>query len=374
MKTVAHNVLQYLVQANLLSQDAVVNGGLVLSMQRSRNRFFLLKQPSGPCYFIKQALESEAMTAVTVAREAAIYQGVFADARLSGLRELLPRFYLFDEKNCVLVTELLKDAACLADLVLDDPSDRAAVAAKLGQALACCHQVRFVPGQPQAAIFPQEPPWIFLLFTQADLGHLRRSPAASALIDALLSAEGLAGQLQELRDSWARDTLIHGDIKLENCLLAAPVGGGGVAQRKLYVVDWELADIGDAAWDVGGALQAFLNGWIVSINPAPNLPVEQWLESATFPLASAQAGIQAFWNAYAADSGHLRSGGVDFLLRCTRMMAVRMLVTAFESSTRADSLHPRSLLMLQVALNVLQQPAAAVERLLGFQEVSRAAA
>ena len=56
-------------------------------------------------------------------------------------------------------------------------------------------------------------------------------------------------------DEWQQDSLIHGDIKFTNCIVF-PQSGGTLGFR---IVDWELADWGDAAWDVGGV---FRRTWI----------------------------------------------------------------------------------------------------------------
>jgi hypothetical protein len=334
-------------------------------MQRSRNRFISVKQKAGrPSYFIKQALNSEPMSVATVSREAAIYQGCFADERMQPLRDLLPRFYLFEPADAVLITELVDRSENLAVPAAPVGSCRPAVAQKLGAALASYHQIRFVAGRPQAALFPQEVPWMLLLHTQPRNANLERSPACTAIIDILLAAPGLAAHFAALRASWARDTLIHSDLKFENCLLSpleAPV-----EQQKMHIVDWELADIGDAAWDVGSIFQSYLNLWITSMTPTPGASTDQLLASATLPLATAQQAIATFWQAYAVDSDHFRVGGKRFMAHCASLMAVRMCVTAFEGSARSTTVDGRALSMLQIALNVLENPVLAVRELLGL--------
>src|SRR5688500_4175302 len=94
--TITRNLVRYLVGKDLLTRGEVVDGGLALTMRRSRNRFVMLKRRSGASYFIKQAIETEPGTRETIAREAEIYRGAFGDDRLLPLRELLPPFRLHD--------------------------------------------------------------------------------------------------------------------------------------------------------------------------------------------------------------------------------------------------------------------------------------
>jgi hypothetical protein len=365
METVTRNIVRYLTQQGLIDRKSVVDGGLTVAMSRSRNRFVRVKQRSGPGYFIKQALASEPMTAETVRREAEIYRGAFGDDRLASLRGLLPNFHHFDESQNILVIDLVDDAESVAEChgrLQRCPAD---LGRRLGAAIAAYHQIRFEPGKPQAALFPQKPPWIFDLHTQPDVSHLRRSPAASGLTDLLLGTPGLAARLAAARAEWAHDTLIHTDMKWQNCLLAprkAPL-----AEQRLLIVDWELADIGDAAWDVGGILQAYLVFWIGSIPADRRGTPEELAASAASPIETVQPAIAALWDAYIGASAVHGAAPEAFLLRCVRMMAARMLVTAYEMSINVTEGDPRLLLLLQTAFNVFEHPAEAGEHLLGIR-------
>ena len=364
METIFRNLVRYLVREGLLTHEGVVDGGLSLAMSRSRNRYVLVKQRNGPCYFVKQAMESEAMTAETVAREAEVYRGVYGDERLAALRSFLPAFHLYDRSQGILVTELVKDAetlaACHARLGACPPE----LAARVGTAIAAYHHVRFVEGRPQAALFPQAPPWILKLHVEPDVSGLRRTRAASALVDRLLEAPGLGESLGQLRESWRRDTLIHTDMRWENCLLAPR--REPLEARRLTIVDWELADIGDAAWDVGGMLQAYLNFWIGSMPQDPDLAPDALAAAAARPLETVQPAIAALWSAYIAASEAYGADPAPFLERCVAMMGARMLVTSFEMGAWSDTLSVHALMIAQTGLNVLESPSAAARDLLGL--------
>jgi aminoglycoside phosphotransferase (APT) family kinase protein len=57
-------------------------------------------------------------------------------------------------------------------------------------------------------------------------------------------AQVVAG-LRRARGSWRARCLIHGDLKHDNVLIRRGTGGLEVA-----IVDWEMARIGDPAWDL----------------------------------------------------------------------------------------------------------------------------
>jgi len=365
MEIVTRNIVRFLVQKKLLDQDAVVAGGLAVSMSRSRNRFVRVTQRGGPGFFIKQAIATEPMSIETVKREAEIYRGAFGDERLVALRELLPAFHDFDEGQNILVVQLVDDAENVAEhhrRLRRCPPD---LARRLGEAIAGYHRIRFEPGKPQAALFPQKPPWICDLHVESDVSRLRRSRAASALTDLLLEAHGLAAHLAAIREDWQRDTLIHTDMKWENCLLAPRKAAP--EQQRLLVIDWELADIGDAAWDAAGILQAYVNFWIGSMSANGGTSPDALLANAALPIDDVQAAISSFWDGYVQRSAAYRPVTDAFLDRCVRMMAARMLISAYEMSAHVEVGDPRLLLVLQIAFNVFENPRQAAGELLGIR-------
>ena len=361
---ITRNLVRYLVGKGLLTREEVVDGGLALTMSRSRNRFVMLKRRSGASYFIKQAIETEPGTRETIAREAEIYRGAFGDDRLLPLRALLPQFRLHDSEQGILINDLIPDGQTIAAVHNGLGACQADLAARLGAALAAYHSIRFVEGAPQAGLFPQQEPWILKLHTERDLGGMRRSPAASELVDILLAAPRAGALLAELRASWKRDTLIHTDMRWENCLLAPR--SQPLALRHLYVIDWELADIGDAAWDVGSMLQSYLAFWIASM-PKQADP-ESMHALAKVPLSEVQPAIGAFWDSYILASDAYRGEAAEFLDRCVRMLAARMMVTAFERCAWASDMDPTALVLVQTALNILERPEPVAVELLGIAD------
>lgn len=66
--------------------------------------------------------------------------------------------------------------------------------------------------------------------------------------------------LDSLLSSWQFETLIHGDMRWENCLVRTD-------RDTIHFVDWELANLGDGAWDVAGILHSSLV-WSPVLRPA----------------------------------------------------------------------------------------------------------
>ncbi|MGH7212528.1 MAG: hypothetical protein ACREF1_13835, partial [Acetobacteraceae bacterium] len=130
------------------------------------------------------------------------------------------------------------------------------------------------------------------------------------------------------------------------------------------IVDWEMADFGDAGWDVGAVLQSFLAMWILSMPIASGLPPEAYIGMAAQPLEAMRPVLSAFWQAYAATRGFTAEQARRELERCMRFGAARLVWAAIEQRLYAPQLDVAAAALLQVSLNVLQDPPRAVQELL----------
>lgn len=363
METITRNITAYLVQKQLLTRDRVVDGGLAIHVSRNRNRIIRVKQNGWPSIFIKQAIESEANAQATIAREASFYEGVATDERLSALRPLLATFRARDDAEHLLVTDLVDDAESVASVLAARDDCPPMLAKKVGAALGTVHAVRFVENAPQSQLFPRKPPWIFEFHGRDNIDWMRRSAVASLVLDIVAADDGARAALEGLRDGWRHTTLIHNDVKLENCLLSPR--GAPLHDQALHVVDWELVDIGDPSWDLGSLLHAYLLLWIRSMPDDKEATAAEVAERARLPLHDLHAVFAAVWDGYreAAAGRDLPSG---LLERSVAMAGARMLVSAYEIAAFATVLDGRMLLLLQAASNILARPGAAGRDLMGL--------
>jgi aminoglycoside phosphotransferase (APT) family kinase protein len=136
----------------------------------------------------------------------------------------------------------------------------------------------------------------------------------------------------------------------------------------IKVVDWELAGLGDPAWDVGALFGEYLGFWLLSIPITGERPPEQFLDMAQFPLSRIQPALGAFWRSYKGQRGFSEEEGAQFLWRAVAYAACRLLQTAFESSQGASKLTGNALCFLQLSFNVLQRPFEVAAQLLGIAE------
>ena len=130
------------------------------------------------------------------------------------------------------------------------------------------------------------------------------------------------------------------------------------------IVDWEMADFGDAAWDVGAVLQSFLSVWIMSMPIASGVPPEAYVSMAAQPLDAMRPVLKSFWEAYSKTRKFGKDQSNGELERCMRFAAARLVWSAIEQRLYVSQIDPAASALLQVSLNVLKDPARAVRELL----------
>jgi hypothetical protein len=365
------NAYGFLAARDLMAPEAVTDGNFEATSTPRRNRNVRITSEGFGSYLIKQPEQRDEQWE-SLRREARFYAACTDMPAAGPLRASLPRMAFADVDTGVLALELLADAEPLwqhyeARTADDFPIEHAEA---LGRALAVLHgsfHGRAKERDPALAFLGDDLP-IVLAFHQPNprmLGGL--GPAAYRLVGLLQTEPGLQGRLAEVAGMWRSETVIHGDVKLDNILVRAEHPSLAESSHgTLCLVDWELVQFGDPAWDLGAALQDFLAWWIVTLPRAST--VEKMLEGERFPLSVLIPGSQRFWHGY-TDERALGASEADALLaRAVGFAAARLVQTAFEAAGVMTELPAISLLMLQLAANMWRDLPAAATDLFGLPE------
>jgi aminoglycoside phosphotransferase (APT) family kinase protein len=228
----------------------------------------------------------------------------------------------------------------------------AGVTTALGTALAVLHEEGRAaadewPGDARSAPVGVHRP------TPAD--NHRYSAGSLDVIVLLQRSAPLCAHLDRLCLPPPLETLVHGDVRLENVIAGGASG--------LRLVDWEFAGAGEGMWDVASFVASCIGAWLWSIPQIPAVSPERLVDEATLPLAAIRPGLGAFWTAYAARS-QLHPPAA--LRRCIDLAAIRLAQLAVEAAADTEDLRAVSVMHLQVAHNMLDRPAAASDELLGL--------
>jgi hypothetical protein len=359
MHLTVSNIAHFLVGRGLLSTDSIVAGDVTIVDASRRNRNFKVMLSGGRGFFVKQMREMQHDSMLTLRREAACYERARSDHALS---RLMPRLIVYDPGRHVLIVELLVQAESLADYHAREKSIPADIGRMLGTGLGLYHSraADIVGDQAMQSMLSRQVPAVLRWQSGGHnaIGQFGRiGRALSTLVQMHSEFESL---LDKLGAEWRFDSLIHGDMKWDNVLLF-PRSDGKLDFR---IVDWEMVDIGDAAWDVGAVLQSFLTVWILSMPLGSGLPPEHYVSMATHPIESMRSAIRAFWEAYATTRNFSATERVSALERATRFAAARLVWATVEQRLYSAQLDSAMLALLQVSMNILKSPARAVTELL----------
>ena len=358
MQVTAANAAPYLLTRRLIDPEVVIDGDFVAIDASRRNRNIKVQHHDGSGLFLKQIQSAEMHDIAALEREAACYRLPGRHESLGPLKGIMPDIRHYDSAARILTLHLIANGENLHLYQQRTGGFPVSIAESLGSALATLHAVDVraaLPEETLSRLFLQQPPWILGVHQMRpnSLGN-DVSAANRQLFDLVQRYPTFAESLEAIRTAWTRNRLIHGDLKWDNCVITWPDGSDG-APRVVFA-DWELADLGDPAWDVGAMLQTWLVPWIQSIPVAPGAAPRQLTESAGVPLPSMQPALRAFWTTYAERRALAADEREDFAERAVRSAGARMIQTAYESLATLQQLTPQMILLLQVSLNVLTRP------------------
>jgi hypothetical protein len=368
-ETIAH----YLLGRGLLSFDSVVDGDFLVVESASRNRNFKVIRAGGPGYFVKQVKTFEAQAVETLRCETACYRLAHDDPDFGPLRALMPKFYDSDPARHALVIELLPEGGNLSDYHRRLGAFPVEVGTQLGRILGTYQREmgRRLRGGAKSAAFARRVPWILSLHQMARNLFGQLSAANAQVLNIVQSYPDFPATLDRMSAGWRFDSLIHGDIKWDNLHVTVESRGeenapGEAGKINLRLVDWELADFGDACWDAGAVFQSYLSFWVFSMPQVAGVPAEQLVGAAQFPLERMQPAIRAFWKTYVETRGLGPGEARDALERGVSYGAARMIQTAYEYMFHAPQITTSALYLLQLSLNILKSPREATASLLAL--------
>ena len=159
--------------------------------------------------------------------------------------------------------------------------------------------------------------------------------------------------------AWTASSIVHGDLKFDNVLLSERRN----LPPKPYIIDWEMVQLGDPAWDVAGILQDVVAIWLAPFND-DTLAGDVYDNSISERLRSLHPFISSFFNSYIFARSY--TPRTDFLHRATLYVGLRLIQLAFEVSQHVQVISARAIVLMQVAENVLANPGLARSELLSL--------
>ncbi len=362
MYLTSSNLVYYLTGRATITRASVVDGDFQVFELDGRNRCFKVLRRNQPSLFVKQIKVIDSRNVQCLEREAACYRLVQSDPRYAALARLIPRFMDYDATRLTVIVEVLPGSEDLRECHRRLGSFPAEIGRALGRGLGTLHSAigREVVASADVAAFPRETPWIISVHRSTD----RESGTDGALTRIVRQDADWQQSLDTIRQSWQCETLIHGDLKWDNAI----VFPSATAYPEIRLIDWEMADFGDSAWDVGGVFQAYWSIAILSaLRNSQTIPVQlsECIESGIEPMRPA---LREFWQSYFAAREWRADSEPEFLDRCMRCGAARMMQTTFEYAAAIGQVNDRASAMFQLCRDALRDSRHAASWLLGLAE------
>ncbi|MBV9785414.1 MAG: aminoglycoside phosphotransferase family protein [Acidisphaera sp.] len=347
-------LVRYLLDLGLVERSAVVDGSFVAIPASRRNRNFRVECGDARL-FVKQAGPQGLMTQASLAREAAFCWLTATEPKLAALAPIVPGCVLHDPSRAILILHAVPGAVAPPRQQSVQRGFPPATGEAAADALRRLRLFRRAEAGNAAELIPTDRPWVLSVLEAGAQGGLPDNVATAYMLDVIRRFPGFERALARLRDGWAGDSLVHGDVKWDNLLLEA----GDAGRPRL--VDWEMVMWGDAAWDAGSLIQDYLGQTVLGSPLPPQAPAEAVADAAERALTAVRPAIGAFWRCYAADADD-----PSLLRRSVSYAGARMLQTCIEALAGSSGMTPNVAALLQLSHNVLQDPDGAAGTLLGL--------
>ncbi len=359
----AYNLPHYLLNKGLINAQSVVDGDFLLAEAGRRNRNFKIVRRQHPGLFVKQIKTNEPQATTTIGREAAFYRSVHSDPKYRNLVALIPKFVHFEAQRHALTLNLTENAESMAEHRTRLSGMPESTAALLGNALGIVHShgPQMQADEKLRSLFACQVPWPLTL-DQAPAGFLEYFGAiGTQLKESLKQFPALTPALSALRAEWRFDSLIHGDMKWDNCLISTAADGN----PSVTIVDWEMADLADGAWDVATIFKEYIVAAILSANAQQAAAVQNAPPGPAQPIEAMQPSIRAFWKAYANARQLSGPHAYQYLERSVKYTAARMPIAVLEYLSASPQYSTLISAMLQTAMNLLQSTQTAIVQMIG---------
>jgi serine/threonine protein kinase len=359
------NIVHYLLDRGLFDKPSFENGHFSCDTGNSRHKNYIVnKEFESNRYFIKQALGSTAEKIHSLEREGLFYELAASNKNFAPLQKYLLALRHYDPGNAILVLDYLSHHSSIYDKFVQQQNFNAIlVATELADALFQLHSLpaEAIEKLSSNGIIAVNKPWILTLpAMQSTAVNTARSESEAAGLQLIVQMPGFMSLVDKAATLWEPTCLVHSDSKLNNFLIQANDPEAGDPLLKL--IDWELFNLGDPLWDLATVFQSALTIWVIHEDPV--YKTNTGLKP--FDLSNMQHFISACFTQYAAAHTWNEVENTIKLEKCTAFCGLRLLHNCFETTPQAKSLRPYSARLLQLAYNILSNPAEAAKQVLGI--------
>lgn len=368
------NADDYLLKKALLNAESVIDGDVKIFDNSRKNRNIRVIRKNNTSYLLKQPSIGDVYSATTIQREATLYKLIKMEKDLYSIKEIVPNIIEFDLKEIVLILEYINNSESYREYnynLMSAGNLHLEVTSTLGRMIAIYHRdferllFKSKNGYPQSLSFlPRSLPFNIAVIRPNPFLLSIASPANIRLLKIIQQYPEILDFFENVyRDWYMQQTLVHGDIKWDNIIV---VRNNQQKVIDIRIVDWELATVGDPAWDIGGILHDFIDFWINSLPITQSEDIEILVKSAQDYQDNLKKAIRSFWGGYITEIEMEENKLQSLLIRSARYCALRLIQKVFEAYQYSYDLSNQAIYSIQTSLNIVLNVYDAILHLFGI--------
>jgi hypothetical protein len=374
------NILEYLVQQNISTQEKQEKSRLELKVAKNFN--LLLSLLDGRKLLVKQERhDPEGKTAGEFFNEWRIQEFLQQFPGISYIRPMLSEALHFDAEHSIIVFNYLDAYHDLAEFYTRENIFPVAIATEIGTTLSTIHRATF-NRQEYQDFFSHNPEGVPIDQTPKFIRGLERIspevfgqvPADGLKFFALYQRyDSLGKAIAELATALESCCLTHNDLKLNNILLhndwEQTISQAEQSSHSIIrLIDWERGAWGDPAFDLGMLIASYLQIWLSSLVVSKSIDIEESLRLAMTPLEVLQPSIAALTKAYFGNFPEIIERRPDFLRRVVQFAGLALIQQIQAMLQYEKSFGNTGICMLQVAKTLLCCPEQSIPTVFGMAE------
>ena len=376
----ANNVFAHLQSTGLCSESEL--SASQVELKPAKNFNLLVSLPTGRKLLVKQ--ERYIQTDKPLGEffnEWRIRQFWHTFPELTEASSTVSQLLHFDRDRAIAVFEYLDDYRDLADFYSQEKQYPEHVASALGQILAAMHQATFQKANYETFLLEKLTAKTFPQAALTGLEHPGPEVFGSMPGDGLRFLvlyqrfESLAEAIAATQAQLTPSCLTHNDLKLNNVLLCSEplqTDSERIAKQPelIRLIDWERANWGDPAFDLGTLIASYLQLWLGSLIVSQDISIEESLRLAIVPLEKLQPSLCALVEAYFNQFPEVLAQRPDFLILTLKLAGIALIQQIQSFLQHQKSFGNNQICILQVAKSLLCQPEAAIPILFGTPDLS----
>jgi hypothetical protein len=370
------NVFEYLISQGLCTaQDVSLSN---IELKAAKNFNLLISLPNGQKLLVKQErVNRDGKTIGEFESEWQVHNLCQSFSELSHLCSSLSEAVLFDEENSILVFNYLNEYRDLGNFYAYENVFPVEIPRSIGTTLASIHRLTFhrqdyrhflEKSEESVDIIPNLARGLDKI-TPEVFGKL---PGEGLKFFTLYQRYDNLGQaIANLSESFRPCCLTHNDLKLNNILLSLNweqniLPSTIFMEGTIRFIDWERANWGDPASDLGAVIASYLQIWLYSMVASKTIPIEECLRLAAVPLQLLQPSLRALVTGYLAEFPSIFEYRPNFLSLVLQFSGFALIRSIQATLQHEKSFGNTGICILQVAKSLLCRPQASINTIFGI--------